>query len=136
MPASRESHGVIERAYRAFAARDVGALRDLADPDIEIRAVTGALVHGGEPYRGLEGVGQYMRDVGDVWDELELIPSEFHDLDAERTLVFGRVRARRGSTLVDSPNAWLWQVREDKVVSAQVFGDPEAAVALLGKTDG
>jgi len=135
LPPSRETHGVIESAYRAFADRDVVALRDLADPEIEIHAVTGALVHGGDPYRGLAGVEQYMRDVGDFWDELELVPSEFHDLDEERTLVFGRVRARRGSTLVDSPNAWLWRVRDERVVSAQVFGDPEAAVALLGDGD-
>lgn len=124
---------MIERAYRAFADRDVAALRELADPEIEIQTVTGALAHGGEPYRGLDGVEQYMRDVVAVWDELELVAGEFHDLDEQRTLVFGRVRARRGTTLVDSPNAWLWRVRDDRVVSAQVFGDPEAAVALLGR---
>lgn len=129
------SEEVIRRAYRAFATRDVDTLRELADPDIEIKAVTGALAHGAEPYRGIDGVGQYMQDVTEVWDELELIPGEFHRLDAERTLVFGRVRARRGSTLVDSPNAWLWRVRGNRVLSAQVFGDPEAAVALLGGDD-
>jgi ketosteroid isomerase-like protein len=135
LPSSRESHGVIRRAYTAFAARDIASLRELADPEIEIRAVTAALAHGGEPYRGVEGVEQYMRDVGEVWDELELLPHEFHDLDGERTLVFGRVRARRGTTLIDSPNAWLWRLRTDRILSAEVFGDPESAVALLAEGD-
>lgn len=126
-------HAVIRRAYRAFAARDTAALRELAHPEVEIRAVTGALVRDGRPYVGIEGVAEYVRDVGEVWDELELLPAEFHDLDEERTLVFGRVRARRGSTLIDSANAWLWRLRDGKVLSAEVYGDPESAVALFGK---
>ncbi len=131
--AEPESHAVIRRAYQAFATRDVDGLRELSDPGVELRTVTGALAREGEPYVGLDGLLAYMRDVGDVWDELELLPAEFHDLGDDRTLVFGRVRARRGSTLIDSPNAWLWRVREGKVVAAEVFGDPEAATALLGE---
>ena len=122
---------MIRRAYAAFADRDVASLRELAHPEIEISTVTGMLMRQGEPYRGLEGVAKYIHDVAEVWDELELLPSEFHDLDSERTLVFGRVRARRGSALIDSPNAWVWRVRAGLIVSAEVYGDPEAALALL-----
>ena len=131
MPAPDHRHGVIRRAYAAFADRDVASLRELAHPEIEISTVTGMLTRQGEPYHGLEGVAKYIRDVAEVWDELELLPNEFHDLDSERTLVFGRVRARRGSALIDSPNAWVWRVREGMIVSAEVYGDPEAALALL-----
>lgn len=106
-------------------------LREVSAPDIEIFTVTGELAQRGEPYRGAEGIEAYLADVGEIWDELELLPVEFHDLDDERVLVLGRVRARRGTTLVDSPNAWLWTIREERIVSAEVFGDPEAATALL-----
>ena len=122
---------MIRRAYRAFAARDVAALRDLSDSEVEVRAMTGALVREGEPYCGHDGLDEYMRDVAEVWDELELVPGEFHDLDSGETLVFGRARARLGSTLVDSPNIWLWRLRESKILSASVLGDTESALALL-----
>ena len=135
MPSDSRKHALIRRAYRAFAARDVAALDEIAHPEIEIRAVTAALARGGEPYRGLDGVAEYIRDVGAVWDELELLPAEFHQHDEERTLVFGRVRARRGSTLIDSPNAWLWRVRDGKVLSAEVYGDPDSAIALFGEAE-
>jgi ketosteroid isomerase-like protein len=135
LPSEESKHAVIRRAYRAFAARDVAGLGEIAHPDVEIKAVTGALARDGRPYSGLGGVAEYIRDVGEVWDELELLPAEFHDLDEERTLVFGRVRARRGSTLIDTPNAWLWRVRDGKVISAEVYGDPEAAIALFGEPD-
>jgi ketosteroid isomerase-like protein len=133
VPSDERKRALIRRAYRAFASRDVAALAEIAHPEIEIRTVTGALAHGGKPYVGVEGVAEYISDVGQVWDELELLPAEFHQLDEERTLVFGRVRARRGSTLVDSANAWLWRVREGKVLSAEVYGDPESAIALFGE---
>ncbi len=131
MPPTDSSHALIRRAYRAFGARDVAALRALADPEIEVRAMTGVVAREGAPYVGHEGIEDYMRDVADVWDELELEPAEFHDLDSGEVLVFGRARARRGSTLVDSPNVWLWRVRDGRILVAHVLGDTEAGVRLL-----
>ena len=122
---------MIRRAYRAFAARDVAALRELADPEIEVRAMTGVVARGGEPYVGLDALEDYMRDVAEVWDELELEPAEFHDLGSGEVLVFGRARARRGSTLVDTPNVWLWRVRDGRILAAHVLGDTEAGLTLL-----
>lgn len=84
-----------------------------------------------EPYRGHDGIAQYVDDVGRVWDELELDPVEFHELESGGVLVFGRVRARRGSMRVDSANAWLWHVRDGKVALVEVFGDPGDAAALV-----
>lgn len=129
MPSS--IHAVIREAYRAFAERDPEALRALALPEVEIHTMTGVLARRDEPYRGYEGLDAYLSDVAGVWDELELTASEFHDLGTGEVLVFGRVRARRGSTLVDSPSAWLWELRDGRVASARVFGDADAALALL-----
>ena len=133
MPSS--DHAVIRQAYRAFAARDLAALQELALPDVEIRTMTGVLANREDAYRGHEGIAEYLADVAEVWDDLELTPSEFHELDAGGILVFGRVRARRGSTLIDGSNAWLWHLRGGRVASAQVFGDVGSALALLTKGD-
>jgi ketosteroid isomerase-like protein len=123
---------LVQRAYQAFSKRDLEALKEIADPTIEIHTVTGMLAGREEPYRGLAGVAEYMRDVSESWDEIEITAADFHPLSDSRILVFGRVRARRDLAVIDAPNAWLWEVGEGRIRSARVFGDPEAARELLG----
>ena len=122
---------MIRQAYKAFAARDVPTLCDVSHPDVEVRTMTALIAGRNEPYAGHEGIAQYVDDVGRVWDELELDPVEFHELESGGVLVFGRVRARRGSMRVDSANAWLWHLRDGKVARVEVFGAPGAAAALV-----
>ncbi len=123
---------LVQRAYRAFSERDLEALREIADPTIEIHTVTGMLAGREKPYRGFDGVAEYMRDVSQTWDEIEITAADFHSLSETRLLVFGRVRARRELAVIDAPNAWLWEVGEGRIRSARVFGDPQAARELLG----
>ncbi len=130
MEASAEQ--LVRRAYKAFSERDLEALRELADPQIEIHTVTGMLAGREKPYKGYEGMLEYMRDVGEMWDEIELLATEFHQISDSRLIVFGRVRARRELATIDAPNAWLWEVAEGTIRSARVFGDPQAARELLG----
>ena len=114
---------VIRRAYQAFADRDVAVLRDLSSPDIEIRAMTGVIAERSDPYRGHDGIAEYLEDVAKVWDELELEPVDFHELASAEILVYGRVRARRGTMMVDSANAWRWRLKDGKIAAVEVFGD-------------
>ena len=130
MPGTAEQ--LVRKAYDAFSRRDLDALREIADPRIEIHTVTGMLAGREEPYRGFDGVVEYMRDVSETWDEIELTAADFHPLSETRLIVFGRVRARRELAVIDAPNAWLWEVAEGRIRAARVFGDPAAARELLG----
>jgi ketosteroid isomerase-like protein len=123
---------LVRRAYEAFSRRDLSVLDEIADPRIEIHTVTGMIAGRTEPYRGHDGIKEYLRDVGEMWDEIELLPTEFHELSDTRLVVFGRVRARRELAVIDAPNAWLWEVGEGRIRSARVFGDPQSARELLG----
>jgi ketosteroid isomerase-like protein len=127
-----DSEQLVRQAYHAFTERDIEALRKLADPQIEIHTVTGMLAGREEPYRGHDGVAQYLSDVNETWDEIELTAADFHPISATRLVVFGRVRARRELAVIDAPNAWLWEVAEGRIRSARVFGDPQAARELIG----
>ena len=118
---------IIRQAYRAFAERDLEKLVELADDAIEVSTVTGLLAGRTEPYTGREGLEQYMADLGSTWKRIELQPQQFNEIDDERTLVFGRVRAWHERGFLDSSNAWLWTIRDEKVVSVQVFADPGEA---------
>jgi len=131
---SAKAEELVRQAYQAFSKRDLDALREIADPRIEIHTVTGMIAGRSEPYRGHDGLVEYLRDVGELWDEIELLPTDFHELSDSRLVVFGRVRARRELAVIDAPNAWLWEVGEGRIRSARVFGDPQSARELLGQT--
>jgi ketosteroid isomerase-like protein len=131
---SAKAEELVRQAYQAFSKRDLDALREIADPRIEIHTVTGMIAGRSEPYRGHDGLIEYLRDVGEMWDEIELLPTNFHELSDSRLVVFGRVRARRELAVIDAPNAWLWEVGEGRIRSARVFGDPQSARELLGQT--
>ena len=126
-PANSPHETLIRRAYRAFDQRDLDTLTELADEAIEIATVTGVLTGRTEPYRGHHGLAEYMDDLMSTWKRLELHPQQFHPLDDERVLVFGRVRAWHERGFLDSSNAWLWTIRDGKVASARVFADPGEA---------
>jgi len=131
---SAKAEELVRQAYQAFSKRDLDALREIADPRIEIHTVTGMIAGRSEPYRGHDGLVEYLRDVGETWDEIELLPTDFHELSDSRLVVFGRVRARRELAVIDAPNAWMWEVGEGRIRSARVFGDPQSARELLGQT--
>jgi ketosteroid isomerase-like protein len=122
---------LVRRAYEAFSKRDIDTLIEIADPTIEIHTVTGMIAGRSDPYQGEQGIKEYLDDVAETWDEIELLPTEFHELSDSRLVVFGRVRARRELAVIDAPNAWLWEVGEGRIRSAQVFGDPQTARELL-----
>jgi ketosteroid isomerase-like protein len=64
----------------------------------------------------------------------ELQPQQFIELGERRVLVFGRARVWHERGLLDSSNAWLWTLRDGKIVSVRVFADPaEARRAFSGE---
>lgn len=131
---SADAEWVIRRAYRAFDQRDLEALIELADEAIEVSTVTGLLAGHEEPYRGHEGIGRYLADIAATWQRMELQPQQFIELGEGRVLVFGRARVWHERGFLDSSNAWLWTLRDGKIVSVRVFADPaEARRAFSGE---
>jgi ketosteroid isomerase-like protein len=127
---TRSPEKLIRRAYRAFAERDIETLARLSAEEVEVSTVTGLMSGRTEPYRGREGLEQYMEDLASTWKRIELQPQNFQALDDERILVFGRVRAWHEAGMLDASNAWLWTVRDDRVAAVQVFADPGEARRL------
>ena len=125
MPLAGEE--LIRKAYAAFADRDLEALIAISDEEIEVSTVTGLLAGRTEPYRGYEGLAEYIDDISGQWKRLELQPQHFLPVGDNRVLVFGRVRAWHQRGFLDSENAWLWELRDDRVVSVRVYADPGEA---------
>jgi ketosteroid isomerase-like protein len=95
--------------------------------------VTAEAVGRDAPYVGPSGLRDYLADVSQVWEELQIVPSEV-EARGETLLVRGRVYARsRELGIRDVPVAWIWQVRDGRFVRGEVFPDPEQAFARFAE---
>jgi ketosteroid isomerase-like protein len=130
-----EGETLIRKAYAAFGDRDLDGLMALSDEAIEVSTITGLLAGRTEPYRGYEGLADYIGDLSDQWKRLELQPQHFHPVGEGQVLVFGRVRAWHERGFLDSQNAWLWTLRGDRVTSVRVYADPADARRAFGDPD-
>jgi len=128
MPDQRSE--LVARLYESFNHRDEAALAGLCDEEMEFYpAVTAEAIGREAPYRGAAGLREYLADLAQVWDELQVTPSEM-EVHGDSLLVHGRVYARsRELGIRDVPVAWVWQVRGGRIVAGEVFPDPELAVA-------
>ena len=121
---------LVKAMFAAFAARDLETVLSLADPDVELTAVTGEHAGRTGPYRGHDGLRAYFRDVAALWEELRLTPREFRAA-GDLILVTGKVSARSRSRTVTGSTGWLWRVRDGRVVYVRVYASAADAIAAL-----
>lgn len=126
---------VLRRAYEAFNSRDLAALLEFFDPDshwVPSSSAWGA----GTVYQGHEGVRRLLDDLASDWERFEAAPEDYRDL-GDLILVTGRVRAvsKDGGREIDSPTAWVWEMRDGKALRLQAYTDPQAARDALGLRD-
>jgi ketosteroid isomerase-like protein len=126
---------LIRRLYECFNRRDEACIVELCDEAMEFFPIVTAGAVGREaPYAGPTGLRDYLADVAEVWEELQISPSEVEARGAS-LLVRGRVYVRsRELGIRDVPVAWIWQVRDGRFVRGEVFPDPEQAVARFAAT--
>jgi ketosteroid isomerase-like protein len=121
---------LVRRLYDAFNDRDMEAIIAVCDPEMGFFPVVTAEAAGRDAsYIGPPGLRDYMNDVDEIWEELQISPSEL-ERSGSTLLVRGRVYARsRDLGIRDLPVAWIWEVRDDLFVRGEVFPDPEQAAA-------
>jgi ketosteroid isomerase-like protein len=124
---------LVRRAFEALSQRDIPTLLEVSAPDVEFDApATAALTRRGRSYRGHNGIMRYMRDVGRVWEELELIPQEYREAGDRHVVVTGRLRAHgRGGIILDEQADWLVELRGGKVVRSRPLTAAELDAAEL-----
>lgn len=124
---------MVERLFDAFNRRDEAAIVELCDDGMEFYAVTGAEVGRSDPYRGPEGLRDYLRDVAAVWEELLITPNDVEQ-QGESLLVRGRVFVRsRALGIRDLPGAWILELRDGVFIRGQVFIDPDEAARTFSR---
>jgi ketosteroid isomerase-like protein len=123
---------VVRRALEAFNEGDTASVIELMDPDIEFVPVRAVL--DGSSYRGHEGFKRFVADMGEDWEDFHPTSELFRDLGDGRVLVLGRFHARgRASGIeIETPGAWVNEVRDGKIVHMRFYADEAAALDALG----
>ena len=122
---------VVRSMFAAFADRDLDGMLAFIDPTVEFLPVTANITTGGVPYRGHDGIAQYMDDVAGVWPQLRLYPDEYRET-GDVVVVTGRIVARGGGMILDRPTGWVIKMRDSKIVRMRVYGTPQEALDAAG----
>jgi len=123
-PAESANVALVRRAFEAFDRRDLDALTELTDPEVELFAPTAELANQGRCYRGHEGIARYLHDVERTWARLEVIPEKFREVGNHVVCLGHALASARDGLEVDSPTAWVWEVCAGKLRWGCVYADP------------
>jgi ketosteroid isomerase-like protein len=127
---------LVERLYACFNQRDEAGIVELCDERMEFfPVVTAEAVGRDAPYGGPSGLRDYLADVAEAWEELQITPGEI-EVRGPRALVQGRVYARsRERGIRDVPVGWIWEIREGRFIRGEVYPDPAQAVQRFAATE-
>ncbi len=131
MPSERLA--VVERFFERWTAGDRTVRDEEVHPDAELYTRLAAAA--GEPYRGREGIERWGRDLGELWEEMELSVEEMIETE-DHVLVISTAELRtRGSDVsLTQPIAWLFSFRDELPSRMEVFqnhGEGRRAAGLL-----
>ena len=132
---SQENVEVVREALDAVNRRDTEAGLPYIDPEAELQS---AIIGGaeGNTYRGHEGIRDWMAESDATFEELRVEPEEVRDLGND-VLLIGRLyaRGRESGVEVDSATAWLFTLRDGKIVRARGYLNPEEALEAAGLSE-
>jgi ketosteroid isomerase-like protein len=122
---------VVEQLFDAFARGNGDAMVELMAEDVVFEPASTELGPR-EPYEGHRGIRRYLADVARTWAEFRVTIHEYHG-EGERVLARGRVYARSANPafIADSEIAFVWRVRDGRIVHGHTYTDPHDAEAEL-----
>jgi len=131
---SQENVEDFKRGLDAFNRRDVEALLEQLDPEVEWHPALPVLV-GGEAtvYRGHEGVREMLRDLYEAFAETHVELSEIRDL-GDGLVAIGRTRARGNESGAETESPWagVTEYKDGRAIRIRTYLDPNEALEAAG----
>jgi ketosteroid isomerase-like protein len=129
---SDENVQIVRRLMTALNVRDLESMLALMDNQVEFFAPQTPLsVERKSPYRGHDGIRQYLEDLSGVWDTVQVIPREFRATD-DHVVTIGEIAGERDGERLGGELAWAWKLRDGKIVWGRVYLKPEEALDDAG----
>jgi ketosteroid isomerase-like protein len=122
---------VVRAGFAAYNAGDVDGLLAVCDPEVELVPLSSLLT--GAPYRGHQGVRDYLDAITEDWSKHAVELDRLIEAGDE-VVLRGRFQARGRSSGVDldAPAAWVVSLRDGRVVRLRAYTDPQAALEAVG----
>jgi ketosteroid isomerase-like protein len=131
---SKEDVEAFKRGLDTFNRRDIEALLEELDPEVEWHPALPVLV-GGEAtvYRGHGGVREMLRDLDEAFAETHVEIWEIRDL-GNRLVAIGRTRARgkESGAETESPWAGVAEYKDGRAIRIRTYLDPKEALEAVG----
>jgi ketosteroid isomerase-like protein len=126
---------IVRRAFDAIGRRDIDALLELYDAQIEFLPLTGTQVESGG-YAGHAGVRSYFQEVAEVWEEMRPYADALWAV-GDHVVVLGGcvVRGRGSGAESDGPMAWVITFDVGKIVRHRGYQTAEDALDAVGLTE-
>jgi len=134
---SRENVEIVRRGFEAANRRDVGAMIELLDPEIEWHSALLMSLEGeAAVYRGHEGIRTFFGDLDELFDRVHAEYPEIRDL-GDRVVGIGRIRMRgKGSGAeTESPIVTVVDLKNGKATQVRTYLDPKQALEAAGLTE-
>jgi ketosteroid isomerase-like protein len=131
---SEENVEVFKRGAEAYNRRDIEALFQDLDPEVEWHSAL-LIPFGGEETvsRGHDGVREVMSEVFDALAEIHLEYSEIRDL-GDRIVGIGRIstRGKQSGAVTDMAFGTVADMKNGKAVRIWTYLDPQEALEAAG----
>ena len=131
---SQENVEVYKRAVDATNRRDLDALLDEFDPDVEWHSALVGM--GTEVYRGKQGIREMFRDADENFTGMVVEFPEVRDL-GDRVLALGRLRAHGHESRVQTEASFnqLADFKNGKMIRIRSFLDRQDALEAAGLSE-
>jgi len=121
---------IVERLFDAFNTRDLDTALSLLHPEIVFEPVSGAVLNGGEPYAGKDGMRRYFADVQTHWQELVVKPVHVRAA-GDAVVALGHASGKSAAPLEDAPATWVFKFDGYLVTHIRIFSDEQLARQAL-----
>jgi ketosteroid isomerase-like protein len=114
---------VIREVWRRWNAGDRDYDPEWIDPQVEVHSVLA-----GRVFRGEAELSQWIAEIEEQFDAWELTIAEIEEVDPDRFLVRGGVRARgrQSGVDLDQPLTWLVTLRDGRMTRLKGFWGSDA----------
>ena len=134
---SQENVETFRRGAEAYNRRDVEAVLDTLDPEVEWRPLLPVLLEGeATVYRGHDGVRELVRELDSAFAEFHNDLTEVRDL-GERVLAIGHIRGRgrKSGVETESTVVWMVELKNGKGFRIREYLDPKDALEAAGLSE-
>jgi ketosteroid isomerase-like protein len=130
---SQENIEVIRRAGETFNAGDLAAWFEFYDPEIDWRALEGAIDDVGEMH-GTEALRRYVQDWTDEFEGVTVVLEELLEIGEDRVVAVQQLTGRARLSGIETQLRYvvLYTLRDGKIVRGREYRNKDEALRAAG----